>query len=529
MKPVYLAFILVPFHFLVHSPSDACAASVVIEAGKTHTLNADLVLDGDDTLQMLGTPEKPCTLNGNRHCIYAGPKWNGLLKITHTTIHDLGGLPKRGPNGLISGPGAPAFDLKVAGKGSVTIEHCTWDACSAVRIQTDGASTASFRNNTVLPNSVVAISKDVGNSGDFFTATGNSREPKLFQGNFIPRGKVVIRAPNWLIGGDRDADSNLFIGYRIGIVADGEQTVVRGNYFHLRMPITKEFPYWSQISVFTTGKGVIGEHNVIRDGEWIVRFVEGEFRYNVISDIVDHDLMQNGSNGRIHHNLFLAGASDHRHGSMSACIMVIYPPKNPGDGIEIFNNVFDGGGRLNVPAIEVAPKAFVKSVRNNVFYNFAHTEKYYKRSQAMIRMSWNDDSGEDKPARLGYADFNLFYSPGAKMTRNYLLSVPGKRERTDAGFGRNDIPRGGKIDEQADPKFAGPIPKEFPFSDEDIKARTVGVAKILAFYRAAYTPAAGSPLVGAGDPADGAGTNIGAIGASQPSNQDGFGRLGIKK
>src|SRR5204863_3771248 len=181
---------------------------------------------------------------------------------------------------------------------------------------------------------------------------------------------------------DTDADSNIFIGYRIGINADGEGTVVRGNYFHLLMPKTPEYPYWSQVSVFTTGRHVLAEYNVIRDGEWIVRFVEGEFRYNLISDIVDHDLMQNGSAGRIHHNLFLAGTSDHRQGAMSACIAVIYPPKTPGEGIEIFNNVFDGGGRLNVPAIEVAPKAFVKSVRNNVFYNFAHGEKYFKRPQA---------------------------------------------------------------------------------------------------------------------------------------------------
>ena len=528
MKSTHVFFVLVAFLIPVYAPAGARADSIVIEPGKTHTLNGDLVLDGDDILHMQGTPEKPSILVGNRHRIYSGPKWTGALKITHTTIRDLGGLPKRTPDGLVSGPGALALDLKVAGKGAVTIEHSTLDACAAIRLQTDGASTATFRHNTVLKNSVVAISKDIGNSGDFFTATGNSKERKLFQGNFIPRGKVVIRAPNWLIGGDRDADSNLCIGYRIGIVADGEQTVVRGNYFHLRMPITKEFPYWSQISVFTTGKAVIAEHNVIRDGEWIVRFVEGEFRYNVISDIVDHDLMQNGSNGRIHHNLFLAGASDHRHGSMSACIAVIYPPKNPGEGIEIFNNVFDGGGRLNVPAIEVAPKAFVKSVRNNVFYNFAHTDKYFKRPQAMIRTIWNDELAEEKPARLGYADFNLFYSPTAKARRNYFLAVPGKRERMDDGFGRNDIPRGGKIDDQADPKFAGPIPTAFPFSDEDIKDRKVGVAKMLGFYRDAYAPAPGSPLIGAGDPTDGAGANIGAIGAAQPSDLDRFGRFGGK-
>ncbi|MFO0970127.1 MAG: hypothetical protein U0793_31640 [Gemmataceae bacterium] len=513
--PFFLGLILL-------RPPVAHAAPLIVEAGQTHTLSDDLVLDGADVLEIHGTQEKPCVLLGKRHQIRSGAKWTGRLAIHHCTIRELGGLPKTGADGLVSGPGLAAFDLRVAGKGEIAIENCTLDACSAIRLQTDDASTARFRHNAVLENSVVAISKDIGHSGDFFTGTGNSPARKLFQGNFIPRGKVVFRAPGWLIGGERDADSNLFIGLRIGIVADGEGTIVRGNYFHLRMPITKEYPYWSQVSVFTTGRGVIGEHNVIRDGEWIVRFVEGEFRYNVISDIIDHDLMQNGSIGRIHHNLFLAGASDSRQGSMSACIAVIYPPKNPGEGIEIFNNVFDGGGRLDVPAIEVAPKAFVKSVRNNVFYNFKHAEKYFKRPQAMIRMSWNDEPLEEKPARLGYADHNLFFSLGAK--RNYLLSVAGKTERKDAGFALNDVPRGGKIDEQADPRFKGPIPKAFPFSDAEIKARKVGVSKMLQFYRAAYTPAEGSPLIGAGDPADGAGAVIGAVGG--PESSDRFGHFG---
>lgn len=518
--------LILPLMLILACSSKALLATpIIIEAGKTHTLSEDLVLNGDDALEIRGTPEKPCILVGDRHSIRTGAKWTGSIKIAHCTIRELGGLPKRTADGLVKGPGEFAFVLKVMGKGAVAIEECTFDACSAVRLKTDDAATANFRKNTVLENSVVAISKDLANSGDFFEATGTSKKKKLFQGNFIPRGKVVIRAPNWLIGGDRDSDSNLLIGYRIGINADGEGTVVRGNYLHLRMPITKEYPYWSQISVFTTGPAVVGEHNVIRDGEWIVRFVEGEFRYNVISDIVDHDLMQNGSNGRIHHNLFLAGASDHRHGSMFACIAVIYAPKKPGEGIEIFNNVFDGGGRLDVPAIEVASKAFVKSVRNNVFCNFAHNEKYYKRPQAMIRTAWNDEPAKEKPARLGYADYNLFHSPSAKSKRNYLLSVEGKTERKDAGFGLNDIPRGEKIDEQVDPKFKGPLPKGFPFSDDEIKARKVVVAKMLAFYRAAYSPAEGSSLIGAGDPADGAGTNIGAIGSAK---DDHFGKSGAK-
>jgi hypothetical protein len=48
--------------------------------------------------------------------------------------------------------------------------------------------------------------------------------------------------------------------------------------------------------------------------------------------------------------------------------------------------------------------------------------------------------------------------------------------------------------------------------DDDIKSGKVTVSKILAYYRDVYSPAADSPLVGAGDPADGKGTNIGAIG-----------------
>jgi hypothetical protein len=77
-----------------------------------------------------------------------------------------------------------------------------------------------------------------------------------------------------------------------------------------------------------------------------------------------------------------------------------------------------------------------------------------------------------------------------------------------------------------DPKFKGPLPKAFPFSDDDIKSGKVAVSKILAFYRSAYTPAEGSPLNGAGDPADGKGTNIGAIGSETKTAADQFGRFG---
>ena len=98
-------------------------------------------------------------------------------------------------------------NLKVGGKGDVTIENCTLDACSAIHLQTNDKSTAVIRTNTILDTSVVAITKNVEHSGDAFSASGNSKERKVFQGNFVARGKVLFRAPNWLIGGDTDAEN----------------------------------------------------------------------------------------------------------------------------------------------------------------------------------------------------------------------------------------------------------------------------------------------------------------------------------
>jgi hypothetical protein len=53
--------------------------------------------------------------------------------------------------------------------------------------------------------------------------------------------------------------------------------------------------------------------------------------------------------------------------------------------------------------------------------------------------------------------------------------------------------------------------RAFGFSDDDVKSGKVTVSNILAHYRDAYSTAEGSPLIGGGDPADGNGTNIGAI------------------
>jgi hypothetical protein len=82
---------------------------------------------------------------------------------------------------------------------------------------------------------------------------------------------------------------------------------------------------------------------------------------------------------------------------------------------------------------------------------------------------------------------------------------------------------------QTEPKFSGPLPKKFPFKDEDIRSGKVTVVQILAHYRKAYSPAEGSPLIGTGDAADGAGSHIGAVGTGKDSPSDNFGLLGKAK
>ena len=67
-------------------------------------------------------------------------------------------------------------------------------------------------------------------------------------------------------------------------------------------------------------------------------------------------------------------------------------------------------------------------------------------------------------------------------------------------------------------------------SDGDVWRRRVTVSQILSIYRAMYTPAAGSPLIDAGDPSDDTGgvrnTDIGAVGAGNAHPDDLFGHFG---
>jgi hypothetical protein len=193
--------------------------------------------------------------------------------------------------------------------------------------------------------------------------------------------------------------------------------------------------------------------------------------------------------------------------------MAVVSPVYETDALDFYNNTLNGVGAGF--GVELAPNTHMPSLRNNVFYDF--------RSQAVVFADPPPANKTDAVAGLlDYADYNCFYCPNAQKPDNYNALVKGKTERKDAGFALNDLPKGGKVDEQCDPKFKGPIPEKFPFEDEDVKSGKVTVSQILKFYRDAYTPAEGSPLIDAGDPADGEGTDIGAVDAGKPAKVRGF-------
>jgi hypothetical protein len=516
MKPVVAVLVMaagagIAVHLAMAQEGSKATPSTkkVIKAGETWTLIEDFVLTGADSLEVNGTVQKPCTIVASGHAIRTQGEWTGALTLVHCQLKGLG-TPSRLENGRLV-PGAEALNVAAAASAEVVVEHCVFDGCNALTLVTNGRSSARFRNNTVLENALIRVEKAAHLSQGFFSATGNSPAPKLFQGNRVYKGGCLFKAPNWLVGGDTDADSNIFIGMRAGIVASGEGTVVRGNYVHVLLYVDDTNPYWSQVSTFSGN--CLAEKNVVRSGHWVIRGIAGEFRYNLVVEVHGHTLLQAGT-ARLHHNIFAhpcplpdSKMNPRPIGGVSA-INLLYKT----DALDVFNNVIVGPG-IGL-AVELGPDAFMPTLRNNVFYDF--------RGKWVVGPGANENPVPAAAERLGYADYNCFFSPNAPAIRNYAVGVKGKTERKDAGFALNDLPRGGKVDEQCDPGFKGPVPEKFPFDDEEIKTGKVTVSQMLNQYRDAFTPARDSPLIDAGDPADGEGTDIGAVDAGKPAKVRGF-------
>jgi hypothetical protein len=499
-------------------PSKSTQASATTsDAGATLELTEDLVIDDGSDWEMAGTPDARCTIRGNGHTILTSVPWTGHFAIRNCDIIGLGTADQ------------PGILLNMHGTSSADIEGCVLDASGQVRVLNYEASTVTFARNKVLATSLVPAVPVVADSTPAFQAqvtegTGH----KVFQGNVFLHSYAAFQGSNWLVGGNSAAEGNVFVGVRAGLFLEGTGIVVRGNYVHTIFPTSPDFPHGQEVAPFTllSGPDLLVEHNVFRHGHWVIRGVAGEVRYNAILDADDTDWIREPMKGcKMHHNVFAnylvpgeeTGAASANPSIQGGIEVINYAAS----GVEMWANTFDGGGPgryFSGPTISIASGSAVDSVRSNLFMRFV-----YGHGAAALAMGADEMTGT--PPVLGYADYNLFDSPGGDTVDNYALPVAGKVERMDAGFGAHDVPALGAKDAQVDPQVTGPLAAKFPWTDDAILAGTVTVHDMLTYFRSVYAPRAGSPLIDAGDPQDGAGADIGAIGAGAANENDHFGDL----
>lgn len=504
----------------------ARAASVVLAPGQPLTLTADLELGPDDNLIAEGTPQARCTIVGAQHQIRTAAEWHGRISLRYCDVSDLGTSTLDAltvqANGVAGGP-----------TPDVTLESNIFQRSGTIFLTLGGTTTAKLIGNTIAANSVVQMKADSReNSHPAIWLRGDSTASKLFQSNRIFFSFLQIEtAGAWLVGGDTPAQGNLLIGTRAGMFIDrSHDIVVRGNYISPALPFDK----WNQLEAFEAGNlstNLLAEHNVFRGANYLSRnFSGGELRYNLLVDGFANTVLETSSADPtlIHHNLFV------RTQPPEAALMA-YAPTIVGVGgsrtgeahTQIFNNTFDLGGpcrsKVEVP-IGLGDAAVIMSLRNNAIVNAVSS---LAPEDAAVVRSLRDPTTNAFPPKqpvpngVQYADYNLFFNPA--LPDNYAVAAAGLVERTSPGFAANDVPVGGPPNQQVDPQFAGTPPVKFPFTDEQVKTGAVTICEILAYYRALYTPRPGSPLVGAGDPADGLGQFIGAVGLDSGRSDDLFG------
>jgi PKD repeat protein len=472
-------------HFVDGKIFDSEVVTIAVDAPPAYAdvvnLPGDVVLTGSMNYELIGSPNARIRLNGNGFTIRSDSSWAGRLTLKYVDVTNLGVL-------LDPTPG-----VQVTTTSAVEIAHCIFDATNSLDVAVNGSATAVIRANEFRSNMFMNVAQFPINLTTGPDATdpvvrlqGNSTATHFFQGNNVGLSTIdVNHAHNWLIGGATAAEGNVFIGPRVGIVLqNGSGHQIRGN-------ISDQIYYggWSQGNNFelSSDPGLLVEHNFISGGSWPVRGTGGTFRYNLVVNAGEDWLWITQSDAQVHHNIFAEGANDR------AGIFLLYGPQ----GVQFTNNTLDGGGLEQNQIPLLADDGSASHIASNVFYRFHGTPI------VGIRGTGTTVS----------ANYNLFHNPGVPAIRNY------QDNRAPA----QDI---GGLNAQVDPQFATPTPPSYnAINRGDVWNRTLTLGQLLSTYRAYYMPAPGSPLTDAGDPAGGAGNDIGAVGSGALNSADQFGLL----
>ncbi|HEX5058915.1 MAG TPA: right-handed parallel beta-helix repeat-containing protein [Kofleriaceae bacterium] len=448
------------------------------------TLTQDMVLTGSTNLDWTNVFVK-----GNGHTVTAAPGYSGKIIIRDSFV-----------------TGLAAFDnqigMRVTTTGGVEIRKSIFEATAPLQLTVNGSAPVTINNNELRSTNYVTYVSSDPDKSPILELSGNTSGAKTMQGNNIGAG--IIRIENmagWQIGGLRDSQSNIFVGPRVVLtLVDSPNAVIQGNYMH--------HDYYNGFSQgynlrLDGGSSALAEHNVIRDSSWPLQSFGGELRYNLLINS-GHDFVRSLQSGaRLHHNIFAHQQAP--NSGYEGGVLMYGGEQN----VMFDNNTFDVGGaaaRFDGPALSIGSGVQLASLRNNAFTQWSS-------------ISWGNRSivagakGESSVggSRITRADYNAWYNPLATNTGHYMPGIAGSA-------GTHDV--------SANPLFAGPVPQVPCKIDEgSMWSRTYGVSQLLQYYRSLYTPGAGSPLIDAGDPSDGAGNDIGAIGAGAPNAADKFGTV----
>jgi hypothetical protein len=443
---------------------------------QTVDLTSDVVLSGNQSYELAGTAAGRVRLNGNGfRIISTGSGTSGSLSLKFVDVYGLGNPADT------SSPG-----IDVITTGSAIVEDSVFDSSNPIELRLNGAATASVRRNLFRSNMRMPIGQLPYPPSTIPTIalSGSSGAAKTFAGNYVAAGPIVFDRANrwtigWTAGAESNADSNVLIGPRTAFeLNDSANMTVRGNFVH-----HVYYGGWSQgqlLEVHGTTPLLV-EHNVLYDSSWPIRGIADEFRYNLVLE-GGHQWLVPADDAYIHHNIFIGGDLDvggiTGHYDISA---------------RIENNTFDAlRGRLVRSAITW--KNGSATVKSNAFTNVpASGVGIVEREGGAIQ-----------------ADYNGFFNP---ETVNYVgVAAPA-----------HDLNGGA----QTNPLFAGPLPTtSFDMDEKAVWTRQLSVTQMLSAYRARYTPGQGSAFIDAGDPAGGAGNDIGAVGAGVANAMDRFGKVG---
>jgi hypothetical protein len=464
---------------------DSDPVTITVDPPPTYTqvmnLTQDLMLSGSQSLQMVGTntPGGRVRINGNGFRIRTSGTWTGHVTLRYADVVGLGQLN----DGLL------AIDATTT--APLTLESCNFDSCGKMAFTLNGTATASISSNEFRCNTLVPLSQYPDETyGDLSSypalqLLGSSTGAKLYRGNNMGAGWLRLTGVNhWTIGGDTDADGNVWIGPRVGIMLESgaHHITVRRNYSrHVY------FGGWSQGNNFELGasdNNVLVEHNVIRDSSWAVRDVACEFRYNLILGAGHQWMWITGDNAYVHHNIFAGGDAD------VTGIWLIYDPQN----IRFQNNTIDGLNQTAGPSILNVDGAATADVQSCAFINM----------NSPVAVSFAGAS-----TNLINVGHNSFYNPQALGIQNY----------SDNSHPASDV---GGLNAQVNPNFTNPT-NNVGIDDVALWQRTTTTRQVLELYRTRYTPKPGSPLIDNGH--GGNGNDIGAVGAGAPNTNDLFGIL----